>query len=71
MKKCHHNRKAPVIVNVLSFFSFSDLGAYYWIGATDVNDDETYVWTDGTEVPMRAPFWAPVSICLSQNTPEN
>ena len=71
MKKDHHNLNSSVIVNVLSFFSYSGIGADYWIGATDIVEEGTYVWTDLTEVQMGAPFWAPVSIYLSQKTPQN
>ena len=60
-----------VIVNVLSFFSYSGIGISYWIGATDIVEEGTYVWTDGSEVPMGAPFWGSVSIYLSQKTPQN
>ena len=68
--KGHHNRKAQVIANGLSFFSYLGIGdiyTSYWIGATDIVEEGTYVWTDGTEVPMGAPFWGSVSIYLSKD----
>ena len=58
-------------VIVLSFFSHLCLGTEYWIGATDIIQGGTFVWTDGTEVPMGAPFWASVSIYINQKTPQN
>lgn len=32
---------------------------YFWLGATDENEDEVWRWVDGTHVAMGAPFWAP------------
>ena len=52
-----------------SFFSYSGIGTSYWIGATDIVEEGTYIWTDGSEVQMGAPFWGPVSIYISQKMP--
>ncbi|XP_037788720.1 C-type lectin domain family 10 member A-like [Penaeus monodon] len=43
--------------------------AFYWIGASDIAQEGTWTWTDGSDVAMGAPFWSPTGSGCSQVEP--
>ncbi|MPD03236.1 Perlucin-like protein [Portunus trituberculatus] len=56
------------LVNLADVQFYSDLILYlesihmgkmhFWIGATDIANEGTWVWTDGSATRMGTPFWA-------------